>query len=182
MRDKIPYMLWALCIITIISEGDLYAGLGSAPPPFSISSGIGGVVPTEGQQIKPNTMFSYDIHIKSWDKSLSSIRVEFSIPPEVIVRRGELIWQGDLNPNSEKYTGVSLSSTTDWSKWSSSVKAHIEVEYEGIKYHKDMQWSQKGYENTCWRSEYGERDKVAGRADWGCKKGLTPWGDYSLHK
>ncbi len=80
-----------------------------------------------------------------------------------------LSWEGNIEPKKrtwldsllgrDKYyerqqcLQLSLRSKTDWERWSSPIKAHVELYYEGDLYTRDMEWSAKGYEDSCWRGK-----------------------------
>jgi hypothetical protein len=168
LYKKIILTAWII-MLSLTFPNILYVYSLGETPPFSASEiGMGNT--TAKGPVTKDQKFSVDVNVKAWNDSLTNIKMGFSIPQEVELWKGNLNWEGDMNAKSEKMLIVDLTSKTDWTEWSSPIKAHVELYYEGRLYTRHMEWSSKGYVDTCWQG--GEIAAYANR--WCVKKSLNP--------
>jgi hypothetical protein len=168
MLKKITLTGWIIMFnLTVLNISCVNSSV--SDPPFSLRGISVGNTTKKGPVIK-DQRFDVDILMRAWNDPLTGIKMEFSIPQEVEIWKGNLSWEGDMNPKSEKMLIVDLTSKTDWTEWSSPIKAHVELYYEGKLYTRDMEWSSKGYVDTCWQG--GEIAAYANR--WCRKRSLNP--------
>ncbi len=150
MLKKSIFGLLTMLLSFALCKG-IYAGPFGPTPPFDMSGGVGNT--TYKGPIKKGQWFSFDVSAISWDAPLNDVNIKISLPPEVKKLDGNLSWEGDLNPKSEKDLNVRLSSEKDWKYWSSPIKGYVEFIYKGEKDTREVEWSSKGYKDSCWRGE-----------------------------
>ncbi len=151
MIKKITFSGW-IVLLSLTFAHVSCANSFDVTPPFSLG-GIDVGNTTHKGPIKENQIFSIRIKLKSWNEPVSNIKMKISLPPEVILKRGNPIWEGNLEPKNKAKINIGLTSKTDWSGWTSPIEAHVEFYYEGEKYTRNMTWSAKGYEDTCWQGK-----------------------------
>ncbi len=138
-----------------LSLGIALAGL--EPPPYSL-----GIIKSGRpwlNKVFKGKLFAVTLELKSFKEPLTSAKIEFSLPPEVILFRegSNLSWSGDLDKNSEKGLRISMKSKTDWKEWSEPIKAHVEFICREWKIYRDLSWSHDGFKHiqTEWEKKKG---------------------------
>ena len=133
--------------ITLLS---LFFGIALArfkPPPYSLG------ITHSVLKVNKGKVFGITLCLQSFKEPLTSVKMEVSLPPEVILFKegSSLSWSGDLDKKSEECFGVDMRSETDWEEWSKPIKANVEFIHTFFKVTKELSWSHKGMEDSDWK-------------------------------
>lgn len=129
----------ALFILLALSR---IAHVGSEDP-FGFGSFRGG-------KREKNELVTFEISLISFTIHIDDAKLEFTLPPEVNLEKGDLVWQGEIAPKTKHSLLIKVISPVDWEEWSSAIKGRVEFTYEGKKYWREKTWSSEGSEDSGW--------------------------------
>jgi hypothetical protein len=102
-------------------------------------------------KIEPNRPFHFDIILEAREIDISDAKIVVSLPPEVELVDGVLVWQGQIMHGTDYRQNMIAKSVVDMSKWSSEVKVRIDFTVSGgEKVWREVKWSANGIEDSDW--------------------------------
>jgi hypothetical protein len=102
------------------------------------------------KEIKKNSEFYFLIELKSFEKDMENVKIEFVLPPDVKLLNGKLVWNGKIPAKSEQKFNIKMVSRVDWEEWNTEIKGRVEFIYAGEKKWREIKWSANGFEDSDW--------------------------------